>query len=269
MTGLADTSVDPMATTGTPVNPMAMTGRRILVTGASSGIGRATAQLLAGLGAEIVATGRDAGRLGATIEALPGPGHRGMPFDLQDIDAIPRFVQGVAEAGGALTGIAHCAGIQIGKPVRAADQAFMDQMFRVNVETGIALARGLRQRGVAASGASLVLLGSVSALVGQASNVVYCASKGAVLAATRALAVELMRDGIRVNAVLPALVETEMAARFRTTMTEVQWQGYLAQYPMGIGRPEDIANVVAFLLSAASRWINGIGLVIDGGVLAG
>ena len=122
---------------------------------------------------------------------------------------------------------------------------------------------------VATPGASLVLLSSVSALVGQASNVVYCASKGAVLAATRALAVELMRDGIRVNAVLPALVETEMADRFRATMTEAQWQGYVAQYPMGIGRPEDIANAVGFLLSDASRWINGIGLVVDGGVLAG
>jgi NAD(P)-dependent dehydrogenase (short-subunit alcohol dehydrogenase family) len=133
----------------------------------------------------------------------------------------------------------------------------------------LALARGFRQRGVAAPGASLVLLSSVSALVGQAGNVVYCASKGAVLAATRALAVELLRDSIRVNAVLPALVETEMSERFRATMTEAQWQAYLARYPMGIGQPEDVANAVAFLLSDASRWINGIGLVIDGGVLAG
>ena len=93
------------------------------------------------------------------------------------------------------------------------------------------------RRDAARAGASLVLLSSVSALVGQAGNVAYCASKGAVLAATRALAVELMRDNIRVNAVLPALVETEMAERFRATMTEAQWQGYVAQYPMGIGRP--------------------------------
>jgi NAD(P)-dependent dehydrogenase (short-subunit alcohol dehydrogenase family) len=252
-----------------PFNPMSLAGRRVLVTGASSGIGRATAQLLAKLGACVIATGRDADRLAATVETLDGAGHESAAFDLSAIDAIPPFVQKLAGGGGALAGIAHCAGIQIGKPVRVTDQAFMDQMFRVNVESGIALARGLRRRGVAAPGAGLVLLSSVSALVGQASNVVYCASKGAVLAATKALAVELMRDGIRVNAVLPALVETEMAERFRATMTEAQWQGYVAQYPMGIGRPEDIANAVGFLLSDASRWINGIGLVIDGGVLAG
>ena len=252
-----------------PTNPMDLTGRRVLVTGASSGIGRATAQGLAALGASVIATGRDAARLAATLETLDGTGHRSIAFDLATIDAIAPFVQQLASEGGTLSGIAHCAGIQLGKPVRVTDQAFMDQMFRVNVESGIALARGFRQRGVAAPGASLVLLSSVSALVGQASNVVYCASKGAVLAATKALAVELMRDGIRVNAVLPALVETEMAERFRATMTEAQWQGYLAQYPMGIGRPEDIANAIGFLLSDAARWINGIGLVVDGGVLAG
>jgi NAD(P)-dependent dehydrogenase (short-subunit alcohol dehydrogenase family) len=248
---------------------MSLAGRRVLVTGASSGIGRAVAQLAARLGASVVATGRDAERLAATVETLAGEGHQAAAFDLAEIDAIPPFVQKLATEGGALAGIAHCAGIQIGKPVRVTDQAFMDQMFRINVESGIALARGLRQRGVAVPGASLVLLSSVSALVGQASNVVYCASKGAVLAATKALAVELMRDKIRVNAVLPALVETEMADRFRATMTEAQWQAYVGQYPMGIGRPEDVANAVAFLLSEAARWINGIGLVIDGGVLAG
>ncbi len=252
-----------------PCNPMSLAGRRVLVTGASSGIGRAVAQLAARLGGRVVATGRDAERLAATVETLAGEGHEGVAFDLGEIDAIPPFVQKLATEGGALAGIAHCAGIQIGKPVRVTDQAFMDQMFRVNVESGIALARGLRQRGVAVPGASLGRRSSVSALVGQASNVVYCASKGAVLAATKALAVELMRDKIRVNAVLPALVETEMAGRFRATMTEAQWQAYLAQYPMGIGRPEDVANAVAFLLSEAARWINGIGLVIDGGVLAG
>jgi NAD(P)-dependent dehydrogenase (short-subunit alcohol dehydrogenase family) len=251
------------------VNPMDLTGRRVLVTGASSGIGRAAARKLAGLGATVIASARDPVRLAATVESLAGSGHESVGFDLSAIDAIAPFVQKLASERGALAGIAHCAGIQIGKPVRVTDQAFMDQMFRINVESGLALARGFRQRGVAAPGASLVLLSSVSALVGQAGNVVYCASKGAVLAATRALAVELLRDSIRVNAVLPALVETEMSERFRATMTEAQWQAYLARYPMGIGQPEDVANAVAFLLSDASRWINGIGLVIDGGVLAG
>ncbi len=239
------------------------------MTGASSGIGRATAQVVAGLGARVIVTGRDQQRLDQSLAALPGEGHVGAQFDLQAIDALPGFVKQLAAAHGPLSGIAHCAGVQVGKPLQVVNQSFMDDVFRVNVESGIALARGLRQRGVATEWASLVLLASVSALVGQASNVVYCASKGAVLAATRALTVELMRDRIRVNAVLPALVETEMAERFRTTLSAEQWAGYMARYPMGIGKPEDIAHAVAFLLSDASRWINGTGLVIDGGVLAG
>jgi NAD(P)-dependent dehydrogenase (short-subunit alcohol dehydrogenase family) len=249
--------------------PFDLGGKRVLVTGASSGIGRATAILLAEMGAHVVITGRDPARLDDTLGRMAGEGHVAAPFDLHDIDGIPGFVAGLAKAGGAFAGLAHCAGIQVGRPIRIADQGFMDEVLRINVESGIALARGLRQRGVAVERASLVLLSSVSALVGQASNVVYCASKGAVLAATKALAVELMRDRIRVNAVLPALVETEMMDRFRATMTEDQWAGYVARYPMGLGRPEDVANAIAFLLSDGARWINGTSLVVDGGVLAG
>ena len=93
-----------------PFNPMSLAGRRVLVTGASSGIGRAVAQLVARLDGRVVATGRDAGRLAATVETLAGEGHEAIPFDLGEIDAIPPFVQKLAGEGGALAGIAHCAG---------------------------------------------------------------------------------------------------------------------------------------------------------------
>ncbi|MDB5362915.1 MAG: short-chain dehydrogenase [Rhodospirillales bacterium] len=251
------------------INPLSLARRRILVTGASSGIGRATAELLARLGASVIVAGRDEERLARTRSSLVGDGHSQIAFDLSAIDEIPGIVARLAKEGGALSGIAHCAGVQAGRPMRIVDQNFMDDLFRVNVQSGLALARGFRQRGVPASGAAMVLVSSVSAFVGQASNVVYCATKGAVVSATKALAVEFMRDKIRVNCVCPALVETEMADRFRTTMSDEQWQGYVAQYPMGIGQPADIANSVAFLLSDAARWINGTTLVLDGGLLAG
>jgi NAD(P)-dependent dehydrogenase (short-subunit alcohol dehydrogenase family) len=251
------------------VNPMDLTGRSVLVTGASSGIGRATALLLAGLGARVTATGRDADRLGQTLALLPGEGHRVAPFDLDAIDEIPAWLKDLAGTGGAFAGLAHCAGIQVSKPIRGADAAFMSDMFRINVSSGLALARALRQRACATEGAGIVFVASASAFVGQAGNVVYCAAKGAIVSATRALAVELMRDKIRVNCVCPALVDTEMADRFRATMSAAQFEDYLRHYPMGIGKPEDVANAIAFLIADTARWMTGSSLLIDGGLLAG
>jgi NAD(P)-dependent dehydrogenase (short-subunit alcohol dehydrogenase family) len=251
------------------VNPMDLSGRHVLVTGASSGIGRATAILLSQLGARVTLTGRDADRLQQTLGQMAGTGHCPVPFDLGSIDEIPPWVRDLATTHGAFAGLAHCAGVQISKPIRGTDAAFMSDMFRINIASGLSLARAIRQRGCAVEGAGIVFVASASAFVGQAGNVVYCAAKGAVVSAARALAVELARDKIRVNCVCPALVDTEMADRFRSTMSEAQFTEYLKHYPMGIGRPEDVANAIAFLIADTARWMTGSSLLLDGGLLAG
>jgi NAD(P)-dependent dehydrogenase (short-subunit alcohol dehydrogenase family) len=250
-------------------------GRRVLVTGASAGIGRATAVLLARLGARVVANGRDAERLAATLALLPGKGHAAVPFDLADSDSVPGWIKRLAEEGGPLDGLAHCAGMQASKPVRGIDRAFFDQILHANLLSALALARGFRQKGCHAPPtaghapqAALVLVSSVAAEIGQPGNVVYSASKGGLVSATRGLAMEFLRDGIRVNCVEPAMVETEMMERFRQTTTQEQFEAIRAAHPMGFGRPEDIASAIAFLLSDASRWINGATLPVDGGYLA-
>lgn len=249
-------------------NPMDLTGRHILVTGASAGIGRATAVLLGRLGARLTVTGRDADRLAATLARLEGTGHRAVPFDLADTDAVAPWVRGQAEAGGPFDGLAHCAGVQVTRPVRTLDQAFFDQILHVNLASALALARGLRQRGGHPGKAAIVFVASVAAFIGQPGNSVYAASKGGLVAATRALAMELLRDGIRVNAVAPALVETEMADRTRQTLTGEQFDALLARHPLGLGQPEDVANAIAFLLADTGRWITGTILSVDGGHLA-
>lgn len=248
--------------------PMRMTGRTALVTGGSAGIGRATAELLAGLGAKVILCGRDKARLKEVFDALPGEGHVMEAFDLADMDGIPGWIAKICQEHGELNAIAHCAGIQVTKPVRQVSQDFFDRTMHVNLGSALALARGMRQKGCKGSPAAIVFVSSIAGMIGQPGNVVYAASKGALISAVRALAIEFLRDDIRVNAVAPALVDTEMATRARATMTADQYQYMLDQHPMGIGRPLDVANPIAFLLSDASRWINAVTLPVEGAYLA-
>jgi len=242
-----------------------LSGRRVLVTGASSGIGRATAEFLAGLGVRVLATGRDAERLGATVAGLVGTGHRAAPFDLADSDAIPAWIKAETAEAGPLDGVVHCAGLQIGKPIRALDAAFFDRMTRINLLSGLMIAKGFRQRGCNPGRGSMVMVSSLAAMVGQPSNVVYAATKGGLISATRGLAIEFLRDRIRVNALAPAMVESEMTERFHATVTDEQYAEVLAAHPMGFGVPRDVASAAAFLLSDAARWITGVVLPLDGG----
>jgi len=247
------------------VSPFDLSGRRVLVTGASSGIGRATAAVLAGMGVRVLASGRDAGRLEATVADLAGEGHRAAPFDLEDADAIPAWIKAETAERGPLDGVVHCAGLQIGKPIRSLDAAFFDRVTRINLLSGLMIAKGFRQRGCNPGRGSMVMVSSLAAMVGQPSNVVYAATKGGLISATRGLAIEFLRDHIRVNALAPAMVETEMTGRFRSTVTDEQYAAVLAAHPMGLGEPEDVALAAAFLLSDAARWITGVVLPLDGG----
>lgn len=245
-----------------------LSGRRILITGASAGIGRACARVAAELGATVIVNGRNEDRLAQTLAQIPGTGHVAASFDLSDADAIPAWVKKLAEDG-PLSGIVHCAGVQSSKPVRGVDTAYFDQVMQTNLLSALMLARGFRQKGCRAEGGgAMVLTASVAAFIGQPGNVVYSASKGGLVSATRGLALELLRDNIRVNCLAPAMVETEMMERFRQTTTKEQFDRIIDAHPMGFGKPEDVAHAAAFLLSDAARWINAVCLPVDGGYLA-
>ena len=249
-------------------NPMDMSGRTVLITGASTGIGRAVAVLTAALGARVILNGRNVEGLNVTLKSMADEGHIIAAFDLSDMDAIAPWMKALSQDHGLLNGVVHCAGIQVTKPVRNVDEAFFDETMRTNLGSALALARGYRQKACKGSPAAMVFVSSIAGLIGQPGNAVYAASKGGLISATRALAVEFLRDDIRVNAVAPALVETEMSSKARAGMTTEQYQYMLDQHPMGIGLPEDVANAIAFLLSDASRWINAITLPVEGAYLA-
>lgn len=250
------------------LNPLDMSGRVVLVTGASSGIGRDTALLLSQLGARLVLVGRDSGRLTEAFSELAGEGHRIESFDLRAAEQIPLWIKDIVSNVGPLSGAVHCAGAHSHRPLRILDVERFEEVQRLNATASMMLAKGFRQKGCCADSGSIVLLSSVVALVGQPGIAAYAASKAAVVGLTRCLALELAQEHIRVNCVAPAMVKTEMSEHLFKSLTPEQVTSIEQAHPLGIGRPRDVAHAIAFLLSDAARWITGSVLIVDGGYTA-
>lgn len=248
------------------INPLQLSGKRILVTGASSGIGRACAQLISQLGGEVVLVARNQNRLEETLQSLTGEGHTIEVFDLEDVETIRGWIKSVVakrEAG--LDGLVHCAGVQITQPVQTMKLSQYERLMKLNVTSAFALAQGFRQRGVCEKQASLVLVSSVAAICGKSGLVAYSTSKAALIGMTKSVALELVGQQIRVNALCVGHVDTEMTQSLCSRMTQAQLNEISSAHPLGIGKPMDVANAVAFLLAETSRWITGSTLVVDGG----
>jgi len=237
-----------------------------MVTGASSGIGRATAVHLSQLGARVVIVGRDRPRLDETLRMLVGSGHFAESFDLSSGDEILGWVKRLVELQGPFDGLAHAAGIQSYHPIRVLTAATMQEMYQANTVSGAMLVRGLLQPGCMNPESSIVLVASTAAILGVPANAAYGASKAALIALARSMALELIGKRIRVNCVAPGLVETEMVQRARDVMPEEFFQAMVDKHPLGIGQPLDVAHAITFFLAPTSRWITGTTLMVDGGL---
>lgn len=250
-------------------NPLDLSGRHILVTGASSGIGRETAILLGELNARLLLVARNRERLEQVLSRTPGERHRAEVFDLTSLDEMPSWLQRLAADAGPLDGLVHSAGVHSGAvPLQFLSAKRTDEVLRSNLGSALMLAKALRQKGCAGPGASIVFLASVSALAGAPGLAAYSASKAALLGLTRSLAVELAPAGLRVNCVAPGFVRTEMTERLKESFTAGQFARIEAMHPLGIGSPRDVACAIAFLLAETGRWITGSTLVVDGGYTA-
>lgn len=187
-------------------------------------------------------------------------------YDLADVEGIPAWLARVADDG-ALHGLVHSAGMILSNTFKALQLSAYEGLMRVNVTAAVGLAQDFRIRRVHADGAALVFLSSAAGLVGQSGLTAYGTSKAALGGLTRGLAVELARDGIRVNCVAPGFVKSGMgmSTLLETRMTPQQLDALSQAHLLGFGTPEDVAHAVAFLLAPSGRWITGTTLVVDGG----
>jgi Dehydrogenases with different specificities (related to short-chain alcohol dehydrogenases) len=241
---------------------------RILVTGASSGIGQAIALRCNTLGATVIACGRNMDRLLAAKDRADHPEYF-LPESrdlLSGMETLPEWVKGLRERHGKLGGFVHSAGTGLTAPLRVYDLEKARRLFDIHVHAPMLIAKGFAdRRNNIGPGAAMVFMGSVSAVVPQRAKAVYASAKSAQITAASSLAKELASLGIRVNSISPALVETPMAEGFRELLGEESFAAEQEQYPFGLGRPEDIASLACFLLSGESRWITGQNMVMDGG----
>ena len=247
---------------------MDLTDHVIVVTGASKGIGRDTSILLSQLGARVILVSRDKKKLEETLTLLDGENHCVEPFDLGVADEIPSWLKVLSAKYGQIRGVAHCAGKQAIQTLGIVKSADIEEIMKINVTSAIMIAKGFRQKGVHAPNASIVFVSSVTGLVGTAGRSAYCASKGALNSLARSLALELVRDGIRVNCVAPAFVRTEMLQDAQAVLSSDELERIRAQHPLGFGDPRDVSHCIAFLLAGTGRWITGSTLVVDGGFTA-
>lgn len=242
----------------------------IVVTGASSGIGRAISIELSRNGANLLLMGRNEERLKETAGSLESKGaHRILAMDLSELSAISGRVVGLAREVGRLYGLCHAAGMVETRPLSTLRIDAFQKILDVNVISGVELARVISRRDVMEqSGGSILFLSSVYGHVGMPGQLCYSAAKGAIMAAVRSMAVELARRNIRVNSLSPGLVHTPMTSAAMSVLTEEQVKSIEEAHPLGTGTPEDVARAAAFLMAPQSRWITGADLVIDGGYTA-
>jgi NAD(P)-dependent dehydrogenase (short-subunit alcohol dehydrogenase family) len=247
-------------------------GFRVAITGAASGIGQATARRFAAMGARLALLDIDSEALGNVERSLAGTGHVSLICDVASPSEIRAAFSQIKHLFGGLDSLINNAGIN---PAAAAsstiDERFFNQIMDVNVKGVFFAAQSAQALIEGTPNGTIVNLGSVSGMIGWGGSSVYSASKGAVIALTKFLAIEYAPLGIRVNAVCPGSIRTPMVEQnfARLSDPEAAWKRTAAQHPLGrVGTPDEVANAIVYLATPQSAFVTGTTLVIDGGLTA-
>lgn len=251
------------------INPLELNGKNILVTGASSGIGKGIAIYLSKLGANIIMAARNEEKLKETYNELEPGNHSYYQIDLNNLNDIESMLDNICSGDRKLNGIVHSAGISRTVPITYLKMDDLKNIMTTNLYAFMELVKQFSKRKYNDNGGSVVAISSISSKVGARGLSAYCASKGALDAAIRAIAVELAPRNIRVNSVAPGMIRTQIYDGLIELVNNNNFEADLKKRQiMGLGEPNDVAGATAFLLSDAAKFITGTSMVVDGGYLA-
>lgn len=242
-----------------------LSGKKIVIAGASSGIGRQTAVTLSRVGAKVILIARREEKLQEVINELEGNGHSYYAADLSVLDAIEGLFKQIYDENGKIDGMVYSAGVTTDVPLMQLKPEKVISTFDINVFGFIECTRQICRKGRFNEGMRIVGISSTAADVGGKAHVAYAASKGAMDSAVKNIAFEVADKGICVNAVAPGWVDTEMYKDYTKRTPKTQLAIEVRQY-LGLMKAEDVARVVAFLLSPSAHYITGVVLPVDGGM---
>lgn len=240
--------------------PFSLGGKTVLVTGATSGIGRETAIVISHAGAKLALTGRDKNRLAETMAQLKGDGHSAFAADL----LLDGAVESLLEALPRLDGVVYSSGITSHLPAKFIGRSDYAGVMDTNFGSVVLLTAKLLKRKLLCDKASLVFVSSIASKYPYFGGALYSASKAAIEAYSRTLAIELGNKGIRSNCVSPSFVKTPMVEGAADTISGEVMARFEKMMPLGFGKPADVAHAVVYLLSDAALWVTGANLTLGG-----
>ena len=247
------------------MTPFHLTNKTILVTGASSGIGKEIAISVSKMGANVVITGRDETRLNETIDMLESGEHKIIKADLLDESQIKSMVDEMPN----VDGVVHCAGIVKPFPVKFISEQVLHEIFDINYTAQVLLMTHLTRKKKLNKDCSIVFSSSIAADHPYKGGALYAGSKAALEAYSKVVALEFSHMGIRSNCIASAMVKTPMFETAENQGSKERMDEHIKKYPLGVGYPEDVANAAIYLLSPASKWMTGKTITLDGGFLLG